>query len=144
MKLSTRCRYGTRALIHIACRYRSGPTKRKDISRYQDISEGYLENILSMLKARGLLSSQRGAEGGFSLKKPPSQITLLEIVTALEGSISPVACVSELDDCSRRCDCGAHKAWMMLHEAQVETLRHISLQDLVDMQADSQTADFVI
>jgi len=131
-------------MIYIASRFQAGPTKRREIAHAQGISEAYLENILSVLKAQGLVSSHRGSGGGFSLPRPPSSVSLLEIVTALEGSISPVACVERPHECDKQCGCGAHKAWQMLHNAQVAALSQISLQDLVDMQSQHRPVDFVI
>lgn len=145
MKLSTRCRYGTRAMVEIARHYNRGPTKRKDISRAQDISEGYLENILSLLRSRNYVSTVRGAGGGFVLEKPPAEIKLLDIVLALEGTISPVDCLEKPEVCEKIHRCVARKAWRKLYDAQVQALSEITLQDMLDMEeADSETTNYVI
>ena len=101
MKLSTKCRYGTRAMIEIARHYNEGPVKRKDISRSQKISSAYLENILIALKSQNLIRTVRGADGGFILANSPSSITMFQIVSALEGPIVPVECVDKSDACKQ-------------------------------------------
>ena len=137
MKLSTKCRYGTRAMIEIARNYYKGPTKRKEIAASQDISEGYLENILSRLKNQHLVRTVRGANGGFVLEKKPGEITLYEIVIALEGSISPVDCIINTDICGKVSNCSARKAWQKLHLAQIKVLSDITLEDLIPMEPDA-------
>lgn len=145
MKLSTKTRYGTRALIEIARNYKKGPTKRKDIAKTQDISEGYLENILSTLKRQGLVSTVRGAEGGFVLEKSPAQITVLDIIVALEGTICPVECLERPEQCDKVPRCLSRIAWQKLYEAQKKTLSEITLQDLLDMEeTDADSINYVI
>ncbi len=145
MKLSTRCRYGARAMVEIARHYKNGPTKRKDISRAQDISEGYLENILSLLRSRNYVSTVRGVGGGFVLEKSPSDIKLLDIVLALEGTISPVDCLEKPEVCDKIHRCVARKAWQKLYDAQVLALSQITLQDMLDMEgANAETGNYVI
>ena len=143
MKLSTRTRYGTRAMVEIAKNYGKGPVKRRDITKTQGISHSYLENILIVLKTKGLVSTVRGAEGGFVLEKPPSQITLYEIVTALEGSIAPVDCIEQPSLCARTPRCAGRFAWRKLHEAQSNVLMSITLSQLVDVERDT-AGDYVI
>ena len=94
MKLSTKSRYGLRALFDIS--YNSGmlPTQIQDISRRQSISPRYLEQIFQSLKKKGILKSKRGPQGGYCLAKPPEEITVREILQATEGDISLVDCVS--------------------------------------------------
>lgn len=133
MKLTTKCRYGTRALIEIARNYLKGETtKRKEISLHQDVPESYLENILTALKNHGLVATVRGPKGGFSLRKPPEAITMLEVVTALQGSLSPVDCLEEGNDCSRCQQCDTRGLWMKLKEAQEKVLSATTLLDLAN------------
>ena len=143
MKLSTRTRYGMRAMIEIAKNFGKGPTKRRDITKTQGISHSYLENILIALKTKGLVSTVRGAEGGFVLEKPPSQVTLLEIVTALEGSIAPVDCLDQPGLCERTPRCAGRFAWKKLYDAQTEVLSSMTLESLIDVERDS-AGDYVI
>lgn len=93
MKLSTKSRYGVRALFDMAYHAGSMPAQIKDISRRQNISPRYLEQIFQDLKKAGLLKSRRGPQGGYSLAKPPDKITVKEIVLAAEGELLLVDCV---------------------------------------------------
>ncbi len=133
MKLTTKCRYGTRAIIEIARNFSKGETtKRKDISANQGIPESYLENILTALKNQGLVVTVRGPKGGLSLKRPPSTINMLEVVTALQGSLSPVDCLDGQPGCERCTLCDARGLWMQLKLAQEKVLAGVSLQDLAE------------
>ena len=132
MKLSTRCRYGTRAVIEIARNYHRGPTKRKDIAEAQEIADSYLENILLFLKNVNLVGSIRGPRGGFVLTRHPSEITLLEVVSALEGTLMPVECLANRNLCHRIDRCESRPVWKKVQLAQEEALRNITVQDLVD------------
>ena len=134
MKLSTRCRYGTRAMIEIAHRCKNGPAKRKDIATTQKISSYYLENILITLKSHKLIRTIRGAHGGFTLEKSPEQITMFEIVTALEGSVAPVHCIDDAKSCNRATACPARKFWEKLQNVQVKLLKSTTLQSLLDSE----------
>lgn len=143
MRLSTKCRYGTRAMIEIARNYKNGPVKRKDISRNQQISSAYLENILIALKSKNLIRTIRGASGGYTLETLPGNITIFEIVSALEGSIAPVNCVDKPGSCERSPICSSRKVWCEMHEAQVKVLKNTTLQSLLDME-DSLAGDYSI
>jgi Rrf2 family transcriptional regulator, cysteine metabolism repressor len=144
MKFSTRCRYGIRAMIEIAHRYKQGPVKRKDISKNQKISSHYLENILITLKSQHIINTVRGASGGFTLERSPKKITMYQIVTALEGSIVPSECIDTPDCCNRTVTCAARKFWVQLHEAQMNVLTKTTLQDLLDMEATTGQIDYSI
>jgi Rrf2 family protein len=144
MQLSTKSRYGVRAMIEIARLCKNGPVKRKDISRAQKISHAYLENILITLKSSSLIRTVRGAKGGFTLDIPPSSITLFQIVTVLEGSLSPIECLENPSLCESCGTCAARIAWMKLHTAQKNVLNGITLQDLVDFETTGSASDYVI
>jgi Rrf2 family protein len=131
LKLSTKTRYGTRAIIEIAKSYGKNPVKREDISKKEKVSKTYLENILIALKTHGIIDTQRGANGGYRLAKPPSEITMLDIVNALEGSISPVECLEQNVKCNMLPKCKTRKVWQKLMEAQKEVLCSITLEDII-------------
>ena len=111
MKLSTKGRYGTRAMIDIALYKESGSTLLKDIASRQGISLKYLDHILSSLRKAGLIKNVRGKGGGYSLTRPAAQITLCDIIVAVEGSLSPVECVDDPEYCKKIATCSAHDAW---------------------------------
>ncbi|MBN1984159.1 MAG: Rrf2 family transcriptional regulator [Chitinivibrionales bacterium] len=144
MRLSTKCRYGTRAVVEIAQHYASGPIKRKEISTNQQISDSYLENILISLKNGGIIATVRGANGGYVLRRPAQQITLYEIVTILEGSLSPVECLENNNLCNRVQKCAPRMAWKKLFEAKEAVLRSITVQDLVDYEKTPLVMNFAI
>jgi Rrf2 family protein len=121
-------------MIELAKNYSKGPMKREEISKSQDISSSYLENILIALKSRNLIRTVRGANGGFSLIDAPEKITMFDVVTALEGPIEPVHCISSSDQCLRSENCTARKFWMSFYETQAQQLKSTTLQNLLDME----------
>ena len=102
MKLSTRGRYGIRALLELALRQQESPVLLRDIARSQQISLSYLEHLITPLIAGGVLLSTRGARGGISLAKSPAEIKLSEVFQVLEGSTAPVECVDNAEIFSRQ------------------------------------------
>ena len=144
MKLSTRGRYGVRALLELALHYGGGPVLIKDIATSQEISPHYLEQIVIVLKAAGLVKSIRGAKGGITLAKPPSQIRLEEALQALEGSTAPVECVDDARVCSRSSFCVTRDIWIEMKRAMNGVLESMSLQDLVERQRRKEKAEAVM
>lgn len=144
MKLSTKCRYGSRAIMEIARSCLHGPVKRKDIVKNQQISDSYLENILISLKNSGIIETIRGANGGYMIRRPASEITLLEIVNSLDGSLSPVECLETPSICKRTEWCATRVAWIKMKEAQEEVLRNINIQELIDNEKQLFVADYSI
>ena len=111
MKLSTRGRYGTRALLDIALQQGERPVLLRDIAQRQQISPLYLERLITPLIAGGIVRSTRGARGGISLAKPTEEIKLSEVIQLLEGSVTPVECVNNPEICSRSKSCVAQDVW---------------------------------
>jgi Rrf2 family protein len=132
MKLSTKGRYGTRAMIDIALYKESGSTLLKDIASRQGISLKYLDHILSSLRKAGLIKNVRGKGGGYSLTRPAAQITLCEIIEAVEGTLAPVECVDNPDYCKKTSTCSAHDVWVKVRESIEDVLRKTSLQSLTE------------
>jgi len=130
MKLSTRSRYGLRALLEVAIAGK-GPVILRNVCEKQDLSAKYLERIFTDLKKAGIVGSVRGAGGGFLLLRPPSEITVLEIVRALEKGFGTADCVSDPAECDRSKKCPARKAWVRVTEAMLGALGSISLADLL-------------
>jgi len=134
MKLSTRGRYATRALLDLALHHNEEPVLLKDIAHRQEISLSYLEHLISPLVAGGIIRSTRGAKGGISLAKPPEGIRLVEIIQLLESSIAPADCVIDPKACSRSRSCVARGVWIEIKKAINGVLESITLQDLVERQ----------
>lgn len=144
MKLSTRGRYGTRALLDLALHEEKKPVLLKDISRRQEISLGYLEHLVTPLIAGGILWSTRGPKGGISLAKPSEEIRLSEIIQLLEGSISPVECINNPRMCSRSGLCAPQDIWSELKKAMNSVLDSTTLQDLVERQKRKEKAETIM
>jgi Rrf2 family protein len=134
MKLSTKGRYGTRALLDLALHEGEGLILLKDVARRQEVSLPYLEHLIAPLIAAGLVMSTRGARGGVSLLKPPSEIKLSEVVQLLEGSIAPVDCVNNPDVCHRSAFCVTRDIWTEMKTAMSQVLDSTTIQDLVERQ----------
>jgi len=144
MKLSTKGRYGIRAMIDLALYYGQGPILLKDIAKRQEISKKYLEHIITSLKVAGLVRSIRGAHGGYILARPPAQIKLSQIIKVLEGSLAPVECVDNPEFCSRIEVCLTIGVWREIKRAMDKVLGSISLKDLVEQQRREEQNKSVI
>jgi len=108
-----------------------GPVLLKDIAKREDISEKYLSLIVIPLKSAGLIQSIRGARGGYRLTRNPAEITILDVLSAIEGEICLVDCVKDAKRCSRVSTCPTRDIWGMLGQKINETLRAFTLADLV-------------
>lgn len=144
MRLSTKCRYGARALIEIARNYGKEPIKRKAIVETQNIPDSYLENILLALKTGGLIVSIRGANGGYSIKRDPSSITMYDVVSLLEGKSSITPCVDNEDVCERSSLCATRPLWKKMQEVSDRVLRSETIQNMLDCETGSDVLDYSI
>ena len=144
MKLSTRARYGTRALLDLARYQGKEPVQLKDIASRQNISLNYLEHIISPLVGAGIVRSTRGARGGLQLIRPPMELKLSEVVQLLEGATAPVDCIRNPESCSRSDLCVTREVWSEMKNAIDTTLNSITLKDLVERQKKAEkTVDYV-
>ncbi len=134
MKLSTRTRYGIRAAVELAENYGREPVQLKIISKDQEISMKYLEQIMSQLKSAGIVSSSRGAKGGYFLAKPPNQVKLSECFACLEGPVVTVECVESDNYCPKTRTCVTRQVWADIEKAVNAVLDSITLQDMVDKE----------
>ncbi|MGB3128410.1 MAG: Rrf2 family transcriptional regulator [Dehalococcoidia bacterium] len=141
MKLTTKGRYATRAMLDLALHRDDGAVLVRDIARRQEVSEKYLKQLLAPLKAAGLVRTIRGARGGLTLAKPPSEIKLIEIVQVMEGSMAPVECVDDAQICSRSDSCVTCQVWTDMKEAIDKVLESTNLQDLVGRSRPSPIED---
>ena len=138
MKLSTKARYGVRAMLSLALDYGRGPIPLKEVAKQQEISEKYLEHLMASLRSAGLVRSVRGTHGGYLLSKTPAEIRLDEVVRILEGSIAPVECVEDGSLCGRVGLCVMRDLWGEMQEAMVSVLASTTLQDLVERQNERE------
>ncbi|WP_022853299.1 RrF2 family transcriptional regulator [Thermodesulfatator atlanticus] len=131
MRITTRSRYGTRMMLELAANYEKGPLQIGEISRRQNLSVKYLEQLIIPLKKAGLIKSIRGPKGGHMLNKPPGEITIWEIVSVLEGSEGITPCVVQPEICERSEVCPTRDVWYMVTEAIEKCLSKITLADLL-------------
>ena len=133
MKLSTRGRYGLKAMVDLAIAYGGGPVSTSALAAQQGVSDAYLEQLISSLRKAGLVTSSRGAQGGYALSRPPEEINVGEILRVLEGSTTVIDCVSsEHVSCDNACSCSARPLWLKLQASINEVLAATSLKDMAD------------
>ncbi len=140
MMFSTKAEYGVRVMVELA--RRSGveePVPLAEIAEHDGMPLAYLEHLVARLRKAGLVDSRRGSRGGYLLARSPTEITMAEVVEALEGSIAPIECISQAADgsivCSRESDpghvCPTKLLWTRVRGAIVRTLQDTTLADLV-------------
>lgn len=136
MKISTKGRYGIRAMVDLASRCSDKPTYLGDVAESQGISRKYLEQIFSGLRKAGLVRGVRGAAGGYELTKEPELIRIGDIIRAVEGPIVPVDCVdNKILDCPMDGKCAAQTLWLELAHAMEQVLDGKTLQDMMEAQS---------
>jgi len=135
MKISTKGRYGLRLMLDLAMNTEEGFVAIKNIAQRQEISEKYLEQIITQLSQAKLVKSARGAQGGYKLSKAPQDYTVGEILRSLEGSLAPVSCLEgRCSPCHRSAKCATLDLWKELQLAINAVLDKTTLADLVAKQ----------
>ncbi len=134
MKLSTRGRYGVRLMFDLALHYGEGPIFLKDIAERQAISAKYLWQLINPLKTTRLITSTRGAHGGYILGREPENISLEEILDVLEGSLCMVDCVDNPSICERASSCVSRDIWEEVSKGMRQTLGNTTLAEMVKRQ----------
>ena len=132
MKLSTRSRYGTRMMLDLASHYEEGPVQIGEIAKREDISVKYLEQLIIPLKKNGFVKSLRGPKGGHMLAKHPGDISMGEVVRALEGGIDLTVCIENPDECTRSSRCAARGLWEETTKVMYEKLDSVTLLELIE------------
>jgi Rrf2 family protein len=131
MKLSTKGRYGVKAMVELAIHYGQSPLSIKTISQRQGISEYYLEQLFSPLRKAKLITSIRGAQGGYILSKEPKNIRVSDIMYVLEGPIEISDCIEGVS-CDNIDCCATRLLWTKIKNSIDEVMENITLQDIVD------------
>jgi len=134
MNLSTKGRYGVKAMFDLALHYGDGPIPLKNVAERQGISEPYLEQLISVLRKAGLVKSVRGAQGGYMLNAEPGQITVGDILKVLEGPVAPTECVTEDEpvECAKADYCVTRIIWEKVRDSINEVIDSITLQDMLE------------
>lgn len=136
MELSTRGRYGVRAMLELALQQGGGPTALQELAQRQGISAKYLEQQLIPLKAAGLVNSVRGVKGGYLLATSPDKVSFYDTVKILEGPLAVVECVHDPDSCERVGGCTVHLVWGEMSQLLVDYLSGITLAKLAEQQRE--------
>ena len=131
MKLSTKGRYGVKAMVDLALNYGTSPVSIKTISKRQNISEYYLEQLFSPLRKADLIKSIRGAQGGYVLNKEPKDIKISDIIYVLEGPIEVSDCV-EGTSCDHLQYCATRILWKKIQDSIDSVIKSVTLQDIVN------------
>lgn len=135
MKISTKGRYALRLMLDIALNDAKTPVRIKDIAERQQISDKYLEQIVSSLNKAGFVKSLRGPQGGYRLTKKPEEYTVGMILRLIEGSLAPVACLDDdINNCTRADRCPTLILWEKLYDAISEVVDNVTLADLISWQ----------
>ena len=132
MKLSTKGRYGLRALIDLALYSENETVSIQSIARRQNISDSYLEQLMRKLRSAGLIVSVRGAQGGYKLARPANEISVGDVLRALEGSLEAVTCGGEDNSCQGADLCVTKFVWERINSSIRDTLDSIKLSQLVE------------
>lgn len=144
MKISTKGRYALRLMLDLAMHSESGYIPIKAIAERQEISDKYLEQIISILSRAGYVKSVRGAGGGYMLANPPEHYTVGMILRLTEGSLAPVACLDgDVNTCQRQDSCATLVVWKKLYKAITDVVDSFTLEDLMEIER-SRADDYVI
>ena len=133
IRLSTKGRYGTRSMLELALRRGSGPVLIKQVAEAQDIPVKYLEHVLTLLRVAGLVKAYRGPRGGYVLARDPAEITLNQMLTALEGPVALVHCQEMPEECTRSDICVTQDIWSDISQRMTEFMDGVTLKDILEM-----------
>lgn len=131
MKISTKGRYALRIMIDLAMNNNGKYISLKEISRRQEISNKYLEQIISLLNKAGYLETARGNMGGYKLSKAPKEYTVGDILRATEGDLAPIYCLTEEGECNKQKGCKTYSFWKGLDDVINEYIDSKTLEDLI-------------
>jgi Rrf2 family protein len=140
MQLSTRTRYGTRAMVELASAYPGRLVPLQEVAKTQGLSVKYLEQIMRILKVGGLIMAARGKRGGYRLTRSPEDIKLTEVYRVLEGPTALAPCLDGAKSCPMRESCPTRETWIEIREAIEGVLERSTLQDLVDRKISKSQA----
>ena len=134
MKMSTKGRYGLRAMVDLAMTSENGPVSIQSIAERQELSEKYLEQLLALLKKAGLVKSIRGHQGGYLINGDPKTISVGDILRALEGDLTPVECsgLEEESSCKAAKSCVTKYVWKRINDSMEEAVDGITLAELME------------
>lgn len=143
MNISTKGRYGLRAVLDLAVHCQDKPVTLSAIAKRQRISEGYLEQLMAPMRRAGIIASTRGAQGGYYLARNPREIVVGEVFRALEGPLALASCISEdrSEDCARRDICASAFLWNEVQNAIGQVLDGYTIADLITRESVGNAED---
>jgi Rrf2 family protein len=142
MRISMKVDYGVRALVDLAMGAEAGaPIRTTDIAIRQSIPEPYLDQVLTMLNKSGFIRSRRGPQGGHSLARAASEITLDDVVSTLEGRTAPLDCIHDASECKLAPGCAQRNIWQDVEEAVHHVLVTTTVGDLAERQRASHVPE---
>lgn len=144
MKISTKGRYALLLMFDLAIHYTGEYITIRSIAKRQNISEKYLEQIITHLSRAGFVKSARGAQGGYQLSNVPEYYTVGMILRLMEGSLAPVSCVEKNTPCTQADTCITIDIWMQIQDAVSQVIDNITLSDLVEKYRKTNAPDYVI
>jgi Rrf2 family protein len=145
LRVSSRSDYGLRALIELAGHYGRGPLQSSEIALRRHVPEQYLDQLLTVLRKAGFIRSIRGPAGGHELVKDPQTVTVLEVIAALEGSLSPVSWLDEPPEVTDHPHlCGQREIWERIREATTDILGSYTVADLLEREPRATAGRYVI
>ncbi len=145
MKISTKGRYALRMLVDLAEHKEAGFIPLKEIAVRQNISKQYLEQIVSLLNTSDILKTNRGKQGGYSLGKPPSQITVGQILRITEGSLAPIACLEDkVNQCERAATCKTLSVWDGLYKVVTDYLDNVTIETILEQNDHKGPDNYII
>ena len=141
---STKGEYGVRLMVQLGRHFGTGPASLAEIAAEEDLPRAYLEQLVVSLREAGLVTSTRGAHGGYELARPPETISMAEVLRALEGPIAPMMCASDDPEhatvCDRSARCTVNVLWVRVRDAVTGALDSMTLADLVPPRLPETTA----
>lgn len=144
MAISTKGRYALRIMLDLA-EHSGEVIKLKDIAARQNISEKYMEQIISVLNKAGYVRSTRGAQGGYQMVKKPSEYSVGMVLRLTEGSMAPVECLNENAlPCERECFCATVEVYKKIYDAINDVIDNFTIQDLLDVKIEKEGNVYVI
>ena len=125
-------------MLELASHYGEGPIELKEIAKKENISLKYLEQVINPLRADGLVKAIRGAKGGYSLAKPPSEICLYDVVEILEGPLNLLDCLGDPKACQKVASCVTREIWKEVSDAVSQVFHSVTLEDMVNRKKEKE------
>ena len=143
VSFSTKGEYGVRLMVQLGRRFGTGPASLAEIAADEDLPRAYLEQLVMSLRDAGLVTSTRGAHGGYELARDPGSVRMGEVLRALEGPIAPMICATDDPEhavvCDRSARCTVNVLWVRVRDAVTGALDGMTLADLVPVAGVTDT-----